>query len=82
MSEVLVVKAKNEETLLPRILRVLAQQGLKVKDLQLATSQDEQELELNIVLKSLCEEQAIRLLAKQVAVTNVYREERRWQKVI
>lgn len=82
MSEVLVVKAKNEETLLPRILRVLAQQGLKVKDLQLATSQDEQELELNIVLKSLCAEQAIRLLAKQVAVTTVYREERRWQKVI
>ncbi|HIU64972.1 MAG TPA: hypothetical protein IAB06_08080 [Candidatus Avacidaminococcus intestinavium] len=82
MSDVLVVQASNEETLLPRLLRVLAQQGLKVKDLRMTISKDEQELELNIVLSTLCAEQAVRLLAKQVAVKNVVRTNRYWQDAI
>ncbi len=60
MSETLVVKAKNEETLLPRVLRVLAQQGLGVKDLRMSTSKDAKEMELRITLFSECAEQAVR----------------------
>ncbi|MGE4589968.1 MAG: hypothetical protein AB7E34_10405 [Acidaminococcaceae bacterium] len=71
MSDTLVVKAKNEETLLPRVLRVLAQQGLGVRDLRMSTSKDAKELELRITLFSTCAEQAVKVLAKQVAVMAV-----------
>ena len=71
MSDTLVVKAKNEETLLPRVLRVLAQQGLSVKDLRMSTSKDAKELELRITLFTACAEQASKLLAKQVAIMAV-----------
>jgi acetolactate synthase regulatory subunit len=34
------VTAKNEETLLPRVLRVLAKQGLHIRSLQLEAEDD------------------------------------------
>ena len=71
MSDTLVVKAKNEETVLPRVLRVLAQQGLSVKDLRMSTSKDAKEMELRITLFTACAEQASKLLAKQVAIMAV-----------
>ena len=71
MSDTLVVKAKNEETLLPMVLRVLAQQGLGVKDLRMSTSKDAKELELRITLFTACAEQAVKILAKQVAIMAV-----------
>ena len=71
MSETLVVRARNEETLLPRVLRVLAQQGLGVKDLRMITSKDAKELELRITLFTACAEQAVKILAKQVAIMGV-----------
>ncbi|MDD4084636.1 MAG: hypothetical protein GX084_03930 [Acholeplasmataceae bacterium] len=71
MSETLVVKAKNEETLLPRVLRVLAQQGLGVKDLRMSTSKDAKEMELRITLFSECAEQAVKVLSKQAAIMAV-----------
>jgi len=71
MSNTLVLKAKNEETLLPRVLRVLAQQGLGVKDLHMSTSKDAKELELRITLFTVCAEQVVKVLAKQVAIMGV-----------
>ncbi|MGL5207126.1 MAG: hypothetical protein ACRC8T_06405 [Acidaminococcaceae bacterium] len=71
MSDTLVVKAKNEETLLPRVLRVLAQQGLGVKNLCMSTSKDAKELELRITLFTACAEQAVKVLTKQVAIVAV-----------
>ena len=71
MSNTLLVRAKNEETLLPRVLRVLAQQGLGVKDLHMSTSKDAKELEIRITLFNVCAAQAVKLLSKQVSIMAV-----------
>ena len=71
MSNTLLVRAKNEETLLPRVLRVLAQQGLGVKDLHMSTSKDAKDLELRITLFNVCAAQAVKLLSKQVSIMAV-----------
>ncbi|MEG0830742.1 MAG: hypothetical protein RSE47_04140 [Acidaminococcaceae bacterium] len=71
MGERLVLRAKNEDTLLPRVLRVLAQQGLKVAGLCLEVVNQGQEIKLSIVLSNTGAAQAVKLLAKQVAVLTV-----------
>lgn len=71
MSDMLVLRGKNEETLLPRVLRVLAQQGLKVQALYMEAVSDKQELELEITFCNTGAEQAVKLLAKQAAVLAV-----------
>ena len=40
MSGKLFLKAKNEETLLPRVLRVLSKQGVDVQDLNMMAGRD------------------------------------------
>lgn len=70
MSGKLFLKAKNEETLLPRVLRVLSKQGVAVQELNMKTRADS--LELEIVLNTESDvEQMAKLLAKQVAVVSV-----------
>lgn len=71
MSGKLFLKGKNEETLLPRVLRVLSKQGADVQELNLKAQADG--LELEILLQSECDvEQMAKLLAKQVAVVSVH----------
>ena len=50
MSGKLFLKAKNEETLLPRVLRVLSKQGVDVQELNMKVQPDG--LELEIVLST------------------------------
>ncbi|MEG2343140.1 MAG: hypothetical protein RSA61_01605 [Acidaminococcaceae bacterium] len=71
MGERLVLRAKNEDTLLPRVLRVLAQRGLKVAGLCLEVVNQGQEIKLSIVLSNTGAAQAVKLLEKQVAVLTV-----------
>ena len=67
MSGKLFLKAKNEETLLPRVLRVLSKQGVDVRELNMADG-----MELEIVLNTDSDvAQMAKLLAKQVAVVSV-----------
>lgn len=46
MSGKLFLKAKNEETLLPRVLRVLSKQGVDVQELNMKVQSDGMELEI------------------------------------
>ena len=46
MSGKLFLKAKNEETLLPRVLRVLSKQGVDVRELNMKAQADGMELEI------------------------------------
>ena len=57
MSGKLFLKAKNEETLLPRVLRVLSKQGVDVQELNMKVQSDVAQM--------------AKLLAKQVAVVSV-----------
>ena len=63
------VTAKNEETLLPRVLRVLAKQGLNIRSLQLEAEDDV--LKLEILLAEEAAAQVAKLLAKQMFVSSV-----------
>lgn len=70
MKNVLVLKAKNEDTMLPKVLRVLAQQGLLIKDLHLSTVSDE-EVELKIEFANSTCDFAAKMLSKQIDVLSV-----------
>ena len=63
------VTAKNEETLLPRVLRVLAKQGLNIRSLQLEAEDDV--LKLEILLAEEAAAQVANLLANQMVVSSV-----------
>ena len=63
------VTAKNEETLLPRVLRVLAKQGLQIRSLHLDAEGDI--LKLEILLAEAASAQVAKLLAKQMFVSSV-----------
>ncbi len=70
MSGKLFLRAKNEETLLPRVLRILSKQGVEVRELKLKAHADGMELE--IVLNTENDvAQMTKLLSKQVAVVSV-----------
>lgn len=60
---------KNEETLLPRLLRVLAKQGLHVRSLHLDAEDDV--LKVEILLLEQATAQVAKLLAKQMFVSSV-----------
>ena len=66
----LFLKAKNEETLLPRVLRVLSKQGVDVQELNMKVQADGMELEIVLNTESDVAQMA-KLLAKQVAVVSV-----------
>lgn len=70
MSGKLFLKAKNEETLLPRILRVLAKQGVDVQELKMKALADDLEVEIVVQAESDVAKMA-KLLSKQVAVISV-----------
>ena len=70
MSGKLFLKAKNEETLLPRVLRVLSKQGVDVQELNMKVQSDGMELEIVLNTESDVAQMA-KLLAKQVAVVSV-----------
>lgn len=69
MFEKVLVIGKNEETLLPRILRVLAKQGAQIRSLHMDVQDDT--LSLEILLQDAAAAQVAKLLAKQVSVVSV-----------
>jgi acetolactate synthase regulatory subunit len=70
MKNVLVLKAKNEDTMLPKVLRVLAQQGLLIKDLHMSTVSSD-EVELKIEFKNSTSDFVVKMLSKQTDVLSV-----------
>ena len=60
---------QNEDTLLPRVLRVLSKQGAQVRSLRMDA--EENRLKLEIQLADVAAAQVAKLLAKQVAVESV-----------
>lgn len=69
MFEKVLVTGKNDETLLPRVLRVLSKQGAQVRSLRMDAEQDEMKLEIQ--LADMAAAQVAKLLRKQVAVMSV-----------
>lgn len=69
MFERVVVKGQKDETLLPRILRLLSKQGAQVQSLHMDASADTVELEIK--LQDTAAAQVAKLLQKQVAVVSV-----------
>lgn len=69
MFEKVLVTGKNDETLLPRVLRVLSKQGAQVRSLRMDT--EAVELKLEIQLAEVAAAQVAKLLQKQVAVMSV-----------
>ena len=60
---------QNDETLLPRILRVLSKQGAQVRSLKMDAEADT--LKLEIQLADAAAAQVAKLLTKQVSVVSV-----------
>lgn len=69
MFEKVLVTGRNEETLLPRVLRVLSKQGLQVRSLHMYA--DNEMLRLEIWLTGTVAVQVAKLLSKQVSVVSV-----------
>lgn len=69
MFEKVLVTGQNDETLLPRVLRVLSKQGAQVRFLHMYA--EENRLKLEIQLADVAAAQVAKLLAKQVAVESV-----------
>lgn len=65
----LYVTGQNDETLLPRILRVLSKQGAQVRSLKMDAEADS--LKLEIQLADVAAAQVAKLLTKQVSVLSV-----------
>ena len=65
----LYVTGQNDETLLPRILRVLSKQGAQVRSLKMDAEADT--LKLEIQLADAAAAQVAKLLTKQVFVVSV-----------
>ena len=65
----LYVTGQNDETLLPRILHVLAKQGAQVRSLKMDAEADT--LKLEIQLAGAAAAQVAKLLTKQVSVVSV-----------
>ncbi len=63
------VTGKNEETLLPRVLRLLSKQGAQVRSLHMDAQDDM--LRLEISLADSAAAQVAKLLAKQVSILSV-----------
>lgn len=69
MFEKVLVTGQNDETLLPRVLRVLSKQGAQVRSLRMDA--EDNELKLEIQLADMAAAQVAKLLEKQVAVMSV-----------
>ena len=69
MFEKLYVTGQNDETLLPRILRVISKQGAQVRSLKMDAEADS--LKLEIQLADVAAAQVAKLLTKQVSVVSV-----------
>ena len=65
----LYVTGQNDETLLPRILRVLSKQGAQVRSLKMDAEADT--IKLEIQLADAAAAQVAKLLTKQVSVVSV-----------
>lgn len=69
MFEKVLVTGQNDETLLPRVLRVLSKQGAQVRSLRMDA--EENQMKLEIQLADMAAAQVAKLLEKQVAVMSV-----------
>ena len=65
----LLVTGQNDETLLPRILRVLSKQGAQVRSLKMDAEEDR--LQLDIQLQDVVAAQVAKILSKQISVVSV-----------
>ncbi len=65
----LLVTGQNDETLLPRILRVLSKQGAHVRSLKMDAESDTMKLEIQLAEATAA--QVAKLLNKQVSVVSV-----------
>ena len=65
----LYVTGQNDETLLPRILRVLSKQGAQVRSLKMDAEADSLKLEIQVA--DVVAAQVAKLLTKQVSVVSV-----------
>ena len=65
----LYVTGQNDETLLPRILRVLSKQGAQVRSLKMDAEADTLKLEIQLAYAAAA--QVAKLLTKQVSVVSV-----------
>jgi len=63
------VTCKNDETLLPRLLRVLAKQGVHIRSLHLDAEDDVLKIEVQFVEPAAA--QVAKFLAKQMFVSSV-----------
>ncbi|MDY6029988.1 MAG: hypothetical protein SPI71_07005 [Acidaminococcaceae bacterium] len=69
MFEEVLVTGVNDETLLPRVLRVLAKQGAQVRSLNMAAEKDT--MKVTIRLAETAALQVAKLLEKQISVMSV-----------
>ncbi len=69
MFEKVLLTGKNEETLLPRVLRVLSKQGAQVRTLHMDCRGAD--LSLEIELEGAAAAQVAKMLEKQVSVLSV-----------
>lgn len=69
MFEKVLLTGKNDETLLPRVLRVLSKQGAHVRCLKMDAEADTMKLEIQ--LADMAAYQVAKLLEKQVSVMSV-----------
>lgn len=70
MSGTVLLKAKNEETLLPRVLRLFSKYGANVQELKMKAYSENLEVEIVLEFKNDLG-QLSKLLTKQVSVVSV-----------
>lgn len=69
MFDKVLVTGQNDETLLPRVLRVLSKQGVSVRSLKMDVLEDSMQVEIQLM--DVAALQVAKLLEKQVAVVSV-----------
>ncbi len=75
MLETLLLQGKNENTLLPRVLRIMAQQGKQIETLNCEVQKNRQLINIEITLQDKGDiELTIKLLQRLVGVEAVARE--------
>ncbi len=76
MLETLILQGKNESTLLPRVLRVLAQQGKQVETLSCEVQKDRKSVIIEVTVQdSGCLAMTARILQRLVSIETVVAEE-------
>jgi len=76
MLETLILQGKNDSTLLPRVLRVLAQQGKQVESLSCEVQKDRKLVTIEVTVQDAgCLAMTARILQRLVSIETVVVEE-------